>query len=379
VAATLGLTLMAGAGDLMMVFLALETASISLYVLAGFLRTNRQSTEAGIKYYLFGAFTSGLTLYGLSLLYGFSGTTNMYALADPLGNLMISGAAGQFNVIVALLLILVGFGFKISAVPFHFWTPDVYEGAPTPVTAFVSTASKAASFALLIRFFTVVWPPEAEFYWTLLLAVIAALTMTVGNVLALVQHNIKRMLAYSSVAQAGYALIGVVAMTQSPFGVAAVGFYMFMYVLTNLLAFSVVIAVNNQIGSDEIADYASLGWRSPYMAIALVIALLSLAGIPPAAGFFGKFFLFAAAVDAGFTWLAVVGVLNAIVALYYYLTVIKVMFVDPNDDMSPVPVALSYRTAMFISGAIVLVLGFLATPVFNWALQASTELVARLP
>jgi NADH-quinone oxidoreductase subunit N len=360
----------------MMVFVGLETASISLYVLAGFLRNDRKSSEAGIKYYLFGAFTSGIALYGLSLLYGFTGTTNIYGLAEPLGEIMASGPAGSLNVIVAMLMVLIAFGFKISAVPFHFWTPDVYEGSPTPVTAFVSTASKAASFGLLIRFFLVVWPPEAQVYWVSILGATAAITMTYGNVLALVQSNMKRLLAYSSIAQAGYALMGVVAMSQSALGITATAFYMFMYVLTNMVAFGVIITVRQQLGSDEIADYASLGERSPYLAIGLTLGLLSLAGIPPLAGFFGKFFLFAAAVDGGFIWLAVVGVLNAIIALYYYLTVIKVMFVDPNEDTTPIAVSGTYRFAIVLSVVSIVFLGIIASPLYMWATQAAESLAA---
>jgi NADH-quinone oxidoreductase subunit N len=376
ISATLGMSLMSIASDLIMVFLSVETASISLYILAGFLRDTPRSTEAGIKYYLFGAATSGVFLYGLSLLYGFTGTTNIFELAAPLGDLISGGAAGAFALIVALLLVLVGFGFKIAAVPFHFWTPDVYEGAPTPVTAFVSTASKAASFALLVRVFLAIWPVEAAPIWVGLLAAMSTVTMTVGNLLALVQKNIKRMLAYSSIAQAGYTLMGVVAATRTDLGVAAVAFYMFMYVLTNILAFTVIIAVSNTIKSDDIYDFANLGRRSPYLALAMVLAFLSLGGVPPLAGFFGKFFLFAAAVEAGFTWLAVVGVLNAIVALYYYLTVIKVMYVDPNEDTRPIAARPAAVAVMWISSIGVILMGTLASPWFNWAVDAARSLVA---
>lgn len=380
IAATLGMSLMSAAADLIMVFLALETASICLYVLAGFLRETSQSAEAGLKYYLFGSFTAGLFLYGLSLVYGYTGTTNIYGLAAPLGTLVSSGPQGAFALILALLLMLAGFGFKVAAVPFHFWTPDVYEGAPTPVTAFVSTASKAASFALLMRVFSVMWPAGSEVYWAGLLAAMSLVTMTLGNLLALVQRNIKRMLAYSSIAQAGYALMGVVAMTRTPLGVAAVAFYMLMYVLTNIAAFSVVIAVSNITGTDDIYEgFAGLGRRSPYLALALVLALLSLSGVPPLAGFFGKFFLFAAAVEAGYVWLAIAGVLNAIIALYYYLTVIKVMYVDEAVDTRPIPTSQAHTAVLFIACAGILFLGTLAAPGINWAYQAAQSLVAAVP
>ena len=371
IVASMGMSLMSAAADLIMVFLALETTSISLYVLAGFLRDSQRSTEAGLKYYLFGSFTAGLFLYGLSLIYGFTGTTNLYQLAGPLSKVIDGGSAGAFALILTMLLLLAGFAFKIAVVPFHFWTPDVYEGAPTPVTAFISTASKAASFALLIRVFGVMWPPEAGALWTGLLAAIAAVTMTLGNILALVQHNMKRLLAYSSIAQAGYALIGVVALTHTTNGAAAVSFYMFMYVLTNIAAFTVIILVSNAIGSDEIKDLAGLSRRSPYLALALTISLLSLGGVPPAAGFFGKFYLFSAAVDGGYVWLAILGVLNAIVALYYYLTVIKIAYVDPSDDKRPIPAPASYVVVLFITCAGVLILGTVPNPWWNWALDAA--------
>lgn len=373
--ATMGMSLMSAASDLIMVFLALETTSISLYVLAGFLRDTPQSAEAGIKYYLFGAFTAGLFLYGLSLLYGFTGVTNIYELAEPLGQNLLGDANGSFALALALLLLVAGFGFKIAVVPFHFWTPDVYQGAPTPVTAFISTASKAASFALLVRVFGAAWPEAAIPLWTSMLAAMAAITMTLGNLLALVQKDIKRMLAYSSVAQAGYTLMGVIAL-QSDWGVASVAFYMFMYVLTNITAFTVVIVVSKATGSDEIKDFAGLSRRSLYLTLAMVLALLSLGGVPPLAGFFGKFFLFAAAVDAGYVWLAIVGVLNAIVALYYYLTVIKVMFVDAAEDISPIRVAPANTAVLLITGAGILVIGTIAGPWLAWALEAGNSVTA---
>jgi NADH-quinone oxidoreductase subunit N len=377
--ATLGLSLMSAASDLIMVFLAVETASISLYVLAGFLRDTPRSTEAGMKYYLFGAASAGIFLYGLSLLFGFAGTTNIYEIASPLTGLLASGSQGVFGLVIALLLVFVGFGFKIAAVPFHFWTPDVYQGAPTPVTAFVSTGSKAASFALLVRVFSAVWPAAAVPLWAGLLAAIAVVTMTVGNLLALVQSNIKRMLAYSSIAQAGYALIGVTALGHTELGVAAVAFYMFMYVLTNILAFTVIIIVSNASGSDEIADFAGLSRRSPYLALAMVLALLSLAGVPPLAGFFGKFFLFVAAVRSGYTWLAIIGVLNAILGLYYYLTVIKIMYVDPTEDTRPIVVTPAFTAVLWITGVGIVLMGTLATPWWDWALAAARGLTAMVP
>ena len=383
VVATLGACLVSGAADLIMVFLGLETLSIPLYILAAFRRDDARSAESGMKYFLFGAFASALMLFGLSLLYGFTGQTGLYALAEALPEASGDAAA---PVLAALTLVVVGFGFKIGAAPFHFWTPDMYEGAPTPVTAYVSVASKAASFALLLRFLVAVFPQtlviggqEIQTFWVGLAALMAVVSMTLGNVLALSQRNIKRLLAYSSIAQAGYALIGVAAIqSQTEQGVAAVGFYLFMYTFTNLLAFAVVVVFSEATGSETIADLAGLNRRSPWLALMMTIALLSLGGIPPTAGFFGKFFLFNAAVQADLTWLAIVGVLNAIVALYYYLMVIKVMYVDRGrsaEEEQAIPLSRTSGWALAVPGLAVLLLGTVAAqPVFEWAVRGAIAL-----
>ena len=385
IVSTLGASLMAASADLIMVFIAVETTSIPLYILAGFRRNNEKSAEGALKYFLFGAFASAIMLYGFSLLYGFTGQTSLYAIAEYLGGDQF--AAEPAPVIVALVMVAVGFGFKISAVPFHFWTPDVYEGAPTPVTAFISVASKAASFALLVRFVTATFPETVVIdgevinnYWIYLAAAMSVLSMTIGNVLALVQRNVKRLLAYSSIAQAGYALIGVTAMqSHSDQGVAALAFYMFMYTFTNLLAFGVVVVFSEVTGRDDVKDFAGLNRRSPMMALAMTIAFLSLGGIPPAAGFFGKFFLFNAAVEAGLEWLAMVGVLNSIVALYYYLVFIKVMYVDHSaDENEPLPVARSAAWALGITTVAVIILGVVPAAVFDWARDSAQSLMQML-
>ena len=388
VVSALGMTLMAGAADLIMAFLALETTSIPLYILAGFKREDTRSSESGMKYFLFGSFASAIMLYGLSLLYGFTGHTNLYDLAGYLGGGMF--ANNPVPVLAAMVLVVVGFGFKISAVPFHFWTPDVYEGAPTPVTAFLSVASKAASFALLIRFFLAVFPntlviggQDIQTFWVQLLAASAVISMTIGNVVALAQKNIKRLLAYSSIAHAGYTLIGVAALQSTTLNgqtqaVASVAFYMFMYMFTNLLAFAVVVVFSEATGSETIADLAGLSRRSPWLALLMTIALLSLAGIPPTAGFVGKFFLFNSAVGSGLTWLAIVGVLNSIVALYYYLVVIKVMYVNRSEDENkPIPVSRPYVWVLAITAIALLLLGTIAVqPVFEWAMRSAGSLFA---
>lgn len=383
VVSTLGACLMASASDLIMVFVALETLSIPLYILASFSRKDKRSSEAGVKYFLFGSFASAIMLYGFSLLYGLSGATNLYDIAAYLGS--PSFGENAVPLLVTMVLIVVGFGFKISMVPFHFWTPDVYEGAPTPVTAFVSVASKAASFALLMRFFVAVFPQtltvgtvEIQNFWVSLLAIGAALSMTIGNVLALSQKNLKRLLAYSSIAQGGYTLIGVAALQAgTEQSVASVTFYMFMYVFTNLLTFGVIILFAEATGSDDIKDLAGLNRRNPWLALAMTVGLLSLGGIPPAAGFFGKFFLFNAAVEANLTWLAIVGVLNSIVALFYYLVVIKVIYVDrsPDEDKA-IPVKPVASWVLGISTVAVVLLGTIGTQVvFNWALSSASSLL----
>jgi NADH-quinone oxidoreductase subunit N len=366
--ATLGMCLMAAASDLIMLYLAIETTSIPLYVLAGFLQQDDKSVESGLKYFLFGAMTSAVMLYGFSLLYGVAGETNLYGLVDKI-------RAGQVSPLFlggVAVLILAGFGFKVAAVPFHFWTPDVYEGAPTPITAFISTASKAAGFAVLVRF-VLAFLPDVSVYWTGVLAAIAAATMTLGNLLALAQTNIKRLLAYSSIAHAGYALIGLVALTQ--FGAASLVFYLAAYVVTNLAAFAIVILFSRSAGSERIADYAGLSRRAPGLALAMMVAMLSLAGMPPLAGFVAKVFVFAAAVDGGLVWLAIVGVLNAIVGLYYYLTVLKVVYLYRSDDENkPIAVPRTYSLALGACVAAIFVLGIASAPWLGWAIRTAQSL-----
>jgi NADH-quinone oxidoreductase subunit N len=368
VAALLGMMLMAAASDLIMLYLAIESTSIPLYILAGFVRQDDRSAEAGLKYFLFGALTSTVMLYGFSLLYGMTGQTNLYALAGSLS----SGGVPVVVLVVALALVLVGFSFKVAAVPFHFWTPDVYEGAPTPITGFISTASKAAGFAVLLRVMLAVFP-EVAAAWTSVLAGVAVVTMTLGNVLALAQKNIKRMLAYSSIAHAGYAMIGLVAL--GILGPASVVYYLAAYVFTNLAAFGVVAMFAHSAGSDEIAAYAGLSRRSPALALALLIALLSLAGMPPLAGFMGKFLVFFAAVQGGLTWLAIVGVLNAIIGLYYYMIVLKVVYLYRSDDEAK-PISLSRGSALALGlcSLGIVAMGTLTAPWVDWALQASRSL-----
>ncbi len=365
----LGMTLMVSAADLIMLFLSIETATIPLYVLAGFLTREQKSIEAGVKYLLYGAFASALMLYGFSLLYGFSGTTQLYQIAD----LLQSEQIPPFALTVAALLVLAGLGFKISAAPFHFWAPDVYEGAPTPAVGFISTASKTAGFGVLMRLLVAVFPGLAPDR-TVWIAVLAVTSMVVGNFLALSQRNIKRLLAYSSIAQAGYMLIGVAA--GSAFGYRAVIYYLISYLVTNLAAFGVVSVVGNALQSDEISAYAGLSRRSPGLAYVLLVVLLSLGGIPPLAGFFGKLLVFGAAIETGLLWLAILGAINSVVALYYYLTVLRIIFQpDTVEDERPVRIAWSWKLALTICTLAVVLLGVWMAPVLEWSGRAATALL----
>ena len=371
--ATLGMDLMATANDIIMLYVALETTSISLYLLAGYLRESPRSSEAGMKYFLFGAFTSTILLYGLSLLYGFTGHTQYGQIVAALTAL---GPAATLPTIVALIMVLVGFGFKVAAVPFHMWTPDVYEGAPTPITAFVSVASKAAGFAVLVRVFLLVFAP-VQGQWIGIISGLAVITMTLGNLLAIPQRNIKRLLAYSSIAQAGYVLIGVAAVGN--FGVAAVLFYLAAYVLTNIAAFIVVEVVTNQLGTENLYEMAGLSRRSFGLALGLMLAMLSLGGVPPLAGFFAKFYIFQAAISAGLVWLAVIGVLNSIVALYYYLVVIRVIFVDRSEgDETPAGMPFTLRAGLTVTSLGILIMGVLAAPWYDLATRAAETLLKGL-
>lgn len=391
--ATIGMNLMAAANDLVMLYVALETSSISQYALAGMLRGDTRSAEAGIKYFLFGSASSAVMLYGLSLLYGLAGSTGFAQVFTALET-AAALPAQLAPLLAAVVLVLVGFGFKISAVPFHFWTPDVYEGAPAPVTGFISVASKAAGFAVLLRVFLTVFNVALLYdkWWAMMWA-IAAVTMTLGNLLALQQHNIKRLLAYSSIAQAGYVLIGFVAWNPAnPIGAAASTYYLIVYVLTNLAAFAVVILFANLTGSDEIKDYAGLSRRSPYLALAMMLAMLSLGGMPPLAGFVAKFYVFLAALAPGAgalsqgvadrsPWmvaLVIIGILNAIVGLYYYLTVIKVMYVERSPEEGvKVPVPGAYRVALALAIIGILAMGIYAAPWMEWSNRVAQALVAR--
>ena len=367
---TIGMILMASSADLIMLFLAIETTSIPLYILAGFYTLDNKSTESGFKYFLFGAMTSAVMLYGFSLIFGFTGTTDLYEITE----MVMTGEVSLTLAMGTLILVMVGFGFKISIVPFHFWAPDVYEGAPTPVAGFLSTASKAAGFAVLMRILLTVYAdPVVIPYWVIIVAALSVFSMTLGNAMAIPQKNIKRLLAYSSIAHAGYALIGVAALSE--LGITSVVFYMIVYVITNLAAFGIVAAFWRISGSDQIADYAALSRRSPTLAIIIMVTFLSLAGMPPLGGFVAKFFVFAAAVKAGLVWLAIIGVLNTIVGLYYYLVVLKVVYLYRSEDENkPVPLTRPYALALTILVVGIILLGTLFGPWAEWSARAASAL-----
>ena len=343
--ATLGMMFMASGMDLITLFIGLETMAVSFYVLAGHLKPNPRSNEAAVKYFLLGAFSLGVLLYGMSLLYGATGTTRLEETAAAL-----AGQGPDLVLVLAVVLVGAGMGFKIAAVPFHMWAPDVYEGAPTPVTAFLSVGSKAASFAMLVRIF-LEGLPSLGAEWTTFFWVLATVTMTVGNVAALTQSNLKRMLAYSSIAHAGYLLMGVVAGTQR--GVAAMLVYLGVYLFMQLGAFAVVAAMRRRdVVGDELKDLTGLSRRSPMAAVAMLFFMLSLGGIPPTAGFMGKVWLFGAAIDAGFVWLAVIAVANSAVSLYYYLRVVVFMWINEETEPAASPLVIGPAMTAALAAAL---------------------------
>jgi len=321
VLATVGMLLMVKGIDLIIIFLGLETLSIAIYVLAGYRKSAEQSAEAAFKYFLLGAFAAAFLLYGIALLYGATGTTRIEGIAQYIA---LKNLETNPLLLLGVGLLLVGLGFKLALVPFHSWTPDVYEGAPTAITAFMAVGVKAAAFAAFVRIFGGALP-LIEFQWKDVLWVLAVITMTVGNVVALSQTNIKRMLAYSSIAHAGYILVGVIA--GGSVGWSAVLYYLGAYAFMNLGAFGIVLFYGHkQEAHVEIADYAGLGFRYPFLGAAMAIFLFSLAGIPPLAGFMGKFYIFSAAIKSGYIWLTIIGVMNSLISVFYYFRVTVLMY-----------------------------------------------------
>ena len=373
-----GMMFMASTNELITIYISLELTSIPLYVMAGLLHNQEHSAEAAVKYVLLGAMSSAILLYGFTLLYGLTGTTDLAGIYNSIGH---GVQTGNIMVLVAGGLILAGFGFKISAVPFHMWAPDIYQGAPTPATAFFSVGSKAAGFAALIRVFMNggLWQVNVA-SMVMIMAVVAAATMILGNVVAAVQNNVKRMMAYSSIAQAGYILVGFIASFngKNASGNSAVLFFILVYVLTNLGAFSGIIALAHATGGERIEDFRGLAKRAPALSAGTALCLLSLAGIPPMAGFVSKIFIFTAAWSQGLSWLVIIALLTSVVSLVYYGRIVKAMYFDEpvKDDRLSMP--LGINSAITLTTAALIVITFAASIVLAVANPAAGSLITTI-
>ena len=377
-AATLAMTVAVSANNLVLIYLGMEFLSITSYVLAGFIRNDTRSSEAAIKYFLYGAVASGVMLYGMSLLYGATGSIYLTEIAAAFKD--VKGLTASLG-LPAVVLVITGFGFKASLAPFHQWAPDTYDGAPTPVTAFLSTASKATGFALLLRVLLVALP-AAQTQWVAILAGIAMATMSLGNLAALRQTNIKRLLAYSSIAQAGYILMGLVTVTSEPGrtfnGVNGGLIYLFAYLFTNVGAFVTAAAVEDATGSVELKDWSGLITRQPLLAITMLIFMLSLAGIPPTGGFMGKFFVFGAAVQTQAFALLAVALVNAAIAAFYYLKIVRYMFFEPQGEQTPFKVSRPVQAVIAVTTFMTLLIGIYPGPFITWATWATEAVLPML-
>ncbi len=373
-----GMMFMASTNELITIYISLELTSIPLYVMAGLIRGSEHSAEAAVKYVLLGAMSSAILLYGFALLYGLTGTTDLTQIAASIGK---GVQDGNLMVLIGGLLILAGFGFKISAVPFHMWAPDIYQGAPTPATAFFSVGSKAAGFAALIRVLMGggLWQVNLN-SMVLLMSVVAVLTLILGNVVAAVQSNVKRMMAYSSIAQAGYILVGFIASFagKNPNGNSAVLFFILIYVLTNLGAFAGIIALANATGGDRIEDFRGLAKRAPLLSAGTALCLLSLAGIPPMAGFVSKVFIFTAAWSEGLSWLVIIALLASVVSLVYYGRVVKAMYFETPAKEDRLSTPLGLGSSITLTTAALIVLTFLASAVLAVTNPAAYSLLAAI-
>jgi NADH-quinone oxidoreductase subunit N len=374
--ATIGMMLMAGTTELITLYIGLELASISLYALVGFLK-NQKSTEASLKYLLLGAIASAVLLYGMALVFGVTGETQLSEIARAIQAAPVVNPA----LILGIVLMVGGFSFKIAAVPFHMWVPDVYEGAPTPITAFLSVGSKAAGFAIILRvFFSAFSIPDAlSLNWGLVFAALAAISMTVGNITAIPQSNIKRLLGYSSIAQAGYLMVGLATMGLSPakdvLGQSGILFFLASYALTNLGAFTAIIAISNKLDSDLIDDYSGMIKRAPLLTLGLTLCLISLIGMPPAAGFMAKFYIFSSAVQHNLLWLVIIAVINSVISAYYYLRIVKVMWLGEPASQEKVPSSGALRLSLVLSCLGVLILGIIPGAMMKLA-QIATSMFA---
>lgn len=364
-----GMSLLSSANEFLLFFVALETLAVSLYIITAYMRDDERSIEAGIKFVVLGALSTALLVFGLSFVYGSTGQTSFPAIAAAIA----AQPSVPLSFYFGAALVLIAMFFKIAAFPFHIWVPDVYEGAPAPITAFLALGSKAAGFAALTRLVTTVFVPIQEQFVLPLLAVLSAATIVYGNFGALNQKNIKRMLAYSSIGHAGYLLIGLAALKAG--GTEAVLVYLAGYLFSTAAAFLVAVWLSAKLGIETISDYAGLAQRSPVMAATMLLAMSSLAGVPPMAGFFGKFYILSSAVKSGLIWLAAIGLLNVVTSLYYYLGVVKFMYTRPAADPAPLQISLSQRAALFAAMAGIVVLGAFPTPVLTLASEAVRALV----
>ena len=369
----LGLFLMTSSVDIIMLYVSIEVVSIMSFILAAYLKLDTRSNEAGLKYVIYGAFSSGVMLFGLSIVYGLTGSTSYFDIQESIFSMDSSANAA---LIMALLMIFAGFGYKISSVPFHFWTPDVYEGSPTTITAYLSVAPKAAGFAMIIRFFHQIFSDSValtgtaigstDLPWPEIIGVLAVVTMTMGNLVAIQQNSIKRMLAYSSIAHAGYMMLALPVLSME--AIESIMIYLFVYVFMNLGAFFIVITVKNKTGGETFDDYQGLGWKMPVVGSLMTLFMLSLTGLPPTAGFVGKLYIFKTLVGAGsdFLWLVVAGGINSVISLYYYFHVVKVMFlVGERSDTLSYPPSLMFGLMMF-TAIPSLLLGLYWNPLASW-------------
>ena len=372
-----GLFLMTSSIDIIMLYVSIEVVSIMSFVLAGYLKLNTRSNEAGLKYVIYGAFSSGVMLFGLSIVFGLTGSTNYFVIQEAISSM---DSSANPALIMALLMIFAGFGYKISSVPFHFWTPDVYEGAPTTITAYLSVAPKAAGFAMIIRFFHQVFSDSialsgnamgyTDLPWPEIIGILAVVTMTLGNLVAIQQESIKRMLAYSSIAHAGYMMLALPVLSID--AVESIMIYLFVYIFMNLGAFFIVIIVKNKTGRETFDEFDGLGWKMPIVGALMTLFMLSLTGLPPTAGFIGKLYIFKTLVGAGndFLWLVIAGGINSVISLYYYFHVVKVMFLSGkrSDKLSYPP---SLMLGLIIFTAVPsLVLGLYWNPLANWVKES---------
>jgi NADH-quinone oxidoreductase subunit N len=362
--ATMGMMFMVGAMDLVTLYIGLETMAIATYILVGFLRSSPRSNEASLKYFLLGAFSSGILLYGFSLLYGIAGSTRFNAIAEALAQRPLSDPLS----IMALVTITAGMLFKIAAVPFHQWTPDAYEGAPTSITAYMSVAVKAASFAMMVRLFMISLYPLRP-HWVVILSIVAALTMTVGNIAAITQSSVKRLLAYSSISHAGYILLGLIAANET--GMTAIPIYLLIYTFTNLGAWAIVVALRRKdVIGEHIDEMSGLFFKHPVAAVLMLIFLLSLAGIPPTAGFIGKYYLFSAVVETNHNVLAVIAVLNAAISMYFYLRIVVAMFMRDATEKTGLALSPGVIATMAIALVFTMWIGLYPDPFIQMARHA---------